>query len=298
MKVLVTGGAGRVGRWVVRELLARGHEVTAAGRTPNVEMTGARYVTLDCTDAAQVFRVVGEHDTVVHLAAVPHPRRNTSIEIFRINCLGTYNVFEACAIAGIRKLAVASSINALGQFFGVKRLPVRYFPVDEAHPQLCSDPYSFSKKVTEEIAEYYWHRHGISSVCIRIPYVADPEGKSAAWLRQLRQENPFEDHFLVGNYWTWIDARDSARVFALGIEVEYEGAHVVFANDRVNCMGIPSRQLAARAYPEVTDWREPMEADEALVSCRRAKELLGWEPLYSWRGVAEGGAVPGYQEQK
>ena len=291
MKVLVTGGAGRVGQWVVRELLQRGHQVTVAGRAAGHVLEGTRYAVLDCTDYAAVLPLVREHETVVHLAAIAAPMLGTSPDIFRINCAGTYNVYEACAEAGIRKLAVASSINALGQFFGIKPLPVRYFPVDEDHPQLCSDPYSFSKKVTEEIGEYYWQRHRISSVSIRIPYVAQPAQKHLDYLLRCCRE-PTTNEFLVRNYWTWVDARDSARAFALGIEAPYEGAHPLFVNDKVNCAGKPSRELAAAAYPNVTDWREPIQADEALVSCRRAKALLGWEPCFSWRGVAQGGPIP------
>ena len=278
MKVLVTGGAGNVGRFVVRDLIARGHEVTAAGRTPDRQIEGASYATLDCTDLEAVRREVREHESVIHLAAIPYPRRGVSCKIFEINCLGTYHVYEACAEAGIRKIAVASSINALGMFFGVKPLPVRYFPIDEEHPQLCSDPYSFSKQVTEEIGEFFWHRNGISSVSIRIPYVVDPRGQER--LELMRDKDPTKAG-LVRNYWTWVDARDSARAFAMGIEAPYEGAHVLFVNDRVNCMGRPSRELAAMCYPEVTDWREPIEGTESLVSCRRAKEVIGWEPAFS-----------------
>ena len=282
MKVLVTGGAGKVGVWVVRELAARGHEVTAAGRTPDREVEGGRYAVLDCLDAEAVRRAVAQHDTVVHLAAIPSPRPGMSRELFEVNCQGSYNVFEACAEAGVKKLAVASSINALGMYFGVKPLPVRYFPIDEDHPTLCSDPYSFSKKVDEEMAEYFWEKDGISSVSLRIPMVMAPPVDGGR-LRPMRDRDAMEA-FLRRNYWTWVDARDSARAFVLGVEVDYQGPHVLFINDRVNCMARPSRELAAMGYPDVVDWREPIEADEALVSCRRAEALLGWTPAFSADG--------------
>ncbi|MCX7013227.1 MAG: NAD(P)-dependent oxidoreductase [Candidatus Sumerlaeota bacterium] len=288
MRVLVTGGAGSVGGWVVKELIRRGHAVTVCGRTPGRVIEGARYETLDCTDLGATRRLAREHDTVAHLAAIPIPGRVSSPDIFRINCLGTYHVFEACVEAGIKKLAVASSINALGQKFGVKPLPVRYFPIDEDHPQLCSDPYSFSKKVTEEIGEFYWERHGVSSVSIRLPWVVDPI-RHRHYILERKGMDPRHSS-LVSDYWTWLDARDSALVFALGIEVPYEGAHTLFAVDSANCLGRPSRELAAMCFPEVTDWREPIAGDESLVSCRRAKALLGWEPVYRFKDVFENGA--------
>ena len=293
MKVLVTGGAGFIGRWVVRELIRRGYAVTPAGLPGPDKVEGIPYTGFDCTDFESVRKVVCEHQAVIHLAAIPGPRRELSCQIFRTNCLGTYHIYEACAQAGIKKLAVASSINALGQLYGVKPLPVRYFPIDEAHPQLCSDSYSFSKKVTEEIGEFHWHRYGITSVSIRLPFVIEPTLQNAEYLRRLRREDPTNRIIVWGSYWTLIDIRDSARAFVLGIEAPYEGSHVLFVNDGVNCLGLPSRELAARCFPEVTDWREPVVADEALVSCSRAKALLGWEPQYCWGGVAQGAPPPG-----
>jgi nucleoside-diphosphate-sugar epimerase len=65
----------------------------------------------------------------------------------------------------------ASSINALGCFYGLGDIKAEYFPIDEAHSTFTTDPYSFSKQVVEEIGEYYWRRAGISSVALRFPGV-------------------------------------------------------------------------------------------------------------------------------
>lgn len=282
MKVLVTGGAGGVGRWVVRELLAHGHQATAAGRTPDREaIEGSAYEVLDCLDYPRLLELVSRHESVIHLAGIPSLRRDMARQTFEANCMGTYNVFEACVETGIRKIAVASSINALGQWYGVKPLPVRYFPIDEDHPQLLSDPYSFSKKVLEDIGEYYWHRHGISSVSLRITWVINP-------MRGLEHVNAIRAHgpgveFLVRNYWTWVDSRDSARAFVAGIEADYEGAHNLFINSDQNIVGLDSRALANHFFPEAQEWREDIQGDAALVSCRRAREVLGWEPTIRLR---------------
>jgi nucleoside-diphosphate-sugar epimerase len=289
MKVLVTGGAGRVGRWVVRHLAEVGHDVLAAGRSEGQQVDGGAYTSLDVTDFSAVRRTIEGCDAVVHLAALPAPERGTSSEVWGINSLGTYHVYQACVDLGVRRLAVASSINALGMAYGVQPLTVRYFPLDEEHPARLSDPYSFSKHVTEEIGDYFWQKDGLSSVCIRIPWVVEPIPRYIDSVRHSRQHGP---QFAASCFWATIDSRDSARIFAAGIEVEYEGSHRLFANDDHNILGLPSRELVAAVYPYVTDWRAPMEGDEALVSCERAKAVLGWEPVYSWQGVAAGGSVP------
>jgi nucleoside-diphosphate-sugar epimerase len=291
VKILVTGGAGHVGRYVWELLVAHGHEVTVCGRTPGRQLDGAAYRSLDVTEFAAVRAACEGMDRVVHLAAIPNPNSGTSEAIFKANCEGTYNVFQACADVGIGQLAVASSINALGHNMGRTKLRVSYFPIDEDHPQGGSDPYSFSKQVTEQIGRFFWEKDGIASVSIRIPWVGEPT-EGLAERRRRAHADPERWGRGQGDYWTWIDARDSARAFAMAVEQPVEGAHTIFVNDDHNALGVPSRELAARFYPYVTDWREPMTGTESLVSVRRAKELLGWEPAYSWRDVPGGGGIP------
>lgn len=171
MKILVTGGSGNVGRGVVARLVRSGHEVRVLDWKTGERKAGAAYMEGDITHFETVREQVRGVDGIVHLAAYPNPMSAPGTEIFRVNCMGTFNVFEAAAAEGIRRVACASSINALGYSFGVKSFPVAYFPVDEAHPTFTTDAYSFSKQTTEAIASYYWRRDGISSACLRMPYV-------------------------------------------------------------------------------------------------------------------------------
>ncbi len=115
--------------------------------------------------------LVKDQQAIIHLAAYTNPAAAPAPELFRLNCAGTYNVFEAAAQEGIRRVVCASSINALGFNFGVKSFEIRYFPIDEEHPGFTTDAYSFSKQILEEIAAYYWRREGISSACLRLPFV-------------------------------------------------------------------------------------------------------------------------------
>jgi hypothetical protein len=180
MRILVTGGTGDVGREAVARLVSAGHHVRVIGRTEHVTIEGAEYYVCDITDYGQLFHTMRGVHAVVHLAAIRHPSMAPGQEIFRVNCTGTYNVYRAAADRGIRRVVVASSINALGYYFGIKGFDLSYLPVDEAHPTYTTDPYSFSKQILEEIAEYFWRREGISSVCLRLPavYEASPQGRN------------------------------------------------------------------------------------------------------------------------
>ncbi len=160
MNILVTGGLGSVGRPLVQLLVQKGYTVKVIGRRPEVEVEtelipGAGYASCDINDFSAIRQQVKGMDIVIHLAAIPAPMMATGDEIFRINCSGTFNVYEAAAQEGIRRVVTASSINALGFNFGIKSFPIQYFPLDEAHPSFTTDAYSFSKQIIEEIAAYY-----------------------------------------------------------------------------------------------------------------------------------------------
>jgi nucleoside-diphosphate-sugar epimerase len=170
-----------VGRPLVNLLVKNGHAVKVIGRRQEAEVEaelipGSVYTSCDINDFSAVRQQVGGMDTVIHLAAIAAPMMASGDEIFRINCAGTFNIYESAAQEGIRRVVTASSINALGFNFGIKSFPIQYFPLDEAHPGFTTDAYSFSKQIIEDIAAYYWRREGISGVCFRLPWVYGPEG--------------------------------------------------------------------------------------------------------------------------
>ena len=161
MNVLVTGGTGTVGRRCVARLVRAGHSVRVIGLDENLGIDG-----------------------VVHLAAIPNPAGGTAI--FHINCTDTFNVYQAAAEEGMKRVVSASSINALGFNFGVKAFQLYYFPIDEKYPQQTTDAYSLSKKILEGTTEYFSWRDGISGVCLSLPAVRDPDDAPRALLRQWR----------------------------------------------------------------------------------------------------------------
>ena len=172
MRVLITGGTGSVGKAVVERLVGHGHQVKVIGRSADKELVGAEYSVCDITSYPELREAVRGFDTVVHLAAVPNPSAVSSEQVFTANAQGTFNVYKACEEEGIKRVVQASSINALGVFYGRKPAPFEYLPVDEEHPCVSSDVYSFSKHVIEDIGDYYWRRSGISGVALRLPWVA------------------------------------------------------------------------------------------------------------------------------
>jgi nucleoside-diphosphate-sugar epimerase len=166
MKTLITGCAGRVGVAVTAHLVDRGFDIRGIDIVDSFE-GGIDYRECDLLDAEALSPHVDGVDTVLHLAAIPAPGRAPNAPMFQLNTAGTFNVFDACAQHGVARVVVASSINAIGYFFGSVPFELDYLPVDEEHPKFTSDAYSFSKQVTEDIGAYFWRRDGISNTCLR-----------------------------------------------------------------------------------------------------------------------------------
>ena len=175
MKVLITGGTGRIGRITVQRFLRNGHDVRVLDIADHADIDGAEYVAVDIRDFDATREAVRGCDAIVHLAAIAAPMRVPGHEIFDINVSGTFNVFEAAAAEGIGRIAHASSINAFGCFWGTVDIRPDYLPIDEAHPTFTTDVYSFSKGMVEEIGDYFWQRDGISSTAFRFPGVYKAE---------------------------------------------------------------------------------------------------------------------------
>ncbi len=202
MHIAVTGGVGQIGSATVAYLMEHGHMVRVLDRVDGSEIPpetrkeiqGADYRQVDITDFESLEGQFDGLDAVVHLAALASPNQGSEHVIFDINGRGSFNVYRAAADAGIRRVVSASSINALGYHYGIKPFPIEYLPIDEAHPEFTTDPYSFSKRVLEETAEYFWRREGVSGVSLRFPAVYRPGPEHAGWWREglKRRREAFE----------------------------------------------------------------------------------------------------------
>jgi nucleoside-diphosphate-sugar epimerase len=278
MRIAVTGGSGKLGRTVVRELRAAGDVVV------NLDAVGERgpgFVKVDLTDYGQtldaILGVDDQHsgfDAIVHLAAIPAPGIVSDAETFHDNIRVTYNVFQSARRAGIANIVYASSETVLGLPFDV---PPPYIPVDEEYPARPESTYSLVKHLEEQMAiELVRWDPSLKIVALRFSNVMEPADYAAF--------PGFDDDAAKRkwNLWSYIDARDGAQAIRRALEWDATGfdRFIIAAADSV--MSRSNAELVAEVFPGVPQKGDLGEHD-SLLSIAKARRLLGYEPSHSWR---------------
>lgn len=276
MKLLITGGGGRLGRWVVEEL-RNDYEVVVAGleeAPPDAVSPGVRYEQADLTDAQAVARVADGAEAIVHLAAFPSPIGREPENVFANNMLSTFNIVEAAIRQGARKIIYSSSGSALGFAFRFRDIVPDYMPMDEEHPLRPQDAYGLSKWLGEEVLEAATRRTGIRTIVLRPTNVFGPEDYAE------RVPSMLENG---GGTLSYVDARDVARAVRAALddtEIEHDRFFIT-ADDAL------SREPLAVAFPRHFPGSEAVSAGltgtEGPISSAKAKRVLGYHPQHSWR---------------
>jgi nucleoside-diphosphate-sugar epimerase len=278
MKICVTGSSGRAGRAVVADLAEHGHEVVGVDLVPPSGEDGpAEFLRADLTDYGQATEVLQGVDAVVHLANIPAPGLRAPSVTFNDNMTMNFNVFQAAAQAGMRRVVWASSETTLGLPFST---PPRYAPVDEDHYPVPNSTYALSKVASETVATEIAKWSGIPFVALRFSNIlgpADYERFPSIW------DNPAARKW---NLWGYVDERDVAQACRLGLDADItadgsnSASFIVAAADTV--MTRLSADLMKQIYPGVR-FRGEIEGHATLLSIARARQVLGYEPQHTWR---------------
>ena len=277
MRIVVTGAGGKVGRFVLAALAGK-HEVYAVDQVPPGR-SDVRFLRADVTRLDECQWALEGAEVVIHLAAVPNPLTDPPARVMHVNVMGTYNILEAAARAGVRRVVTASTDSALGFVFRRRDFLPEYLPIDESHPLQPQDPYGLSKTLDEEICRAYTRGYGLETVCVRICRVIFPEEV------ELNRRLLADPTLLAKGLWVYIDARDAAQAFRLAAEAPALTHEAVFAVAPDSYARDSTAALLGQHYPALSGWSERMPAHAALITGAKAAQLLGFVPRYTWRDV-------------
>lgn len=248
MRVLVTGAAGRLGKWT-RDCLRGKVELLRLSDIAPLEPAGENEEIRPCdlADAQGLERLAEGVDHIVHLGASLNV--DDWPETLRTNIEGTYNLYEAARRAGVRRIAYASSHHAIGMYPVEQKLGL-----DE--PMRPDSLYGLSKCFGENLARYYWDKFGLESVCWRIGSALPRPGETrelSTWLSEadygrllMRSLQAPSVGFLTvygisANQDAWWD---NAQAGALGFEPQDDAA--AYAREILEA---PAGSPASKLYP-------------------------------------------------
>jgi len=285
-KVLVTGGSGKLGRAVLKDLVAHGYEVLNIDQQalpepicPSIRIDLANFGEVAAAILGGVDERKGPFDAVVHLAAIPAPGLAANARTFANNVPSTYNVLESCRLAGIKNVVIASSETVLGLPFDT---PPPYAPVDEEYYPRPESAYSLGKLLDETMAAQFcrWDPE-LRIVGLRFSNVMYPEDYKAF---PSFDANPLTRKW---NLWGYIDARDGAQAVRRSIQADFKGFEAFIIANADTVMSRSNMSLLAEVFPGVPT-KGNVTTNGTLLGIEKAKTMLGFSPQYSWRNEVTG----------
>lgn len=273
MKILVTGGAGFLGRHVARRMADASHEVAIFDQVPAADPS-IETVLGDLTDAGSVAAAVDGMDVVCHIGAIGdvYLAGERPALAAQVNVTGTAHVADAAVAAGAR-VVYASTWEVYGE-------PV-YQPIDEDHPCRPDHPYNITKLAGERLLLSATELRGLSALALRLGTAYGPGLRPNSVFRifidRARRGEPLTVQGDGSQSRQFTHADDIAQAFLLAAEADVSGQVFNVVSEET----VTIRQLAetvVAAIPTELSFGDPRPGDvpPATVSAARAASRLGW----------------------
>jgi nucleoside-diphosphate-sugar epimerase len=251
----------------------------------------------DLLERDAVRRAAQGCDAIVHAGAIPNDAPGMEEIVLKVNVQGTWNVCQAAVDAAVPMVIAFSSINALGCVTGAA--PALYLPLDDRYPRHPVSTYALSKHLMEEVCRSFSASYGLSTICLRPPYVADPSEYRPGW-------RPDDAPYCRNEYWSYIDIRDVCEAVRCALRLNplnplraheshsqfratpsiHHAALLLSAEDTSS--ETPTEELVRRFYRDTPLVRPSGLGDEtdnyhSLIDVSCARSVLGWRPRHQWR---------------
>ena len=263
--VLVTGGAGSVGKRVAQQLCQQGYTVRVFD-LPNMDYTGLEgaegieVLPGDITRLTSVQQAVAGVSAVIHLAAILPPASEQRRELtFAVNVAGTARVAEALKRANPdAPLVFSSSVSTYGDTTGVSS------PVMVDHPQQALDIYAESKMAAgRSLRESY-----PNAVILRISGIAVPSIQSPpeVWpfLADQRIEFVHRDDVVMALCAAVSVEGAKGHVFNIAGGVTWRTTGRAYVKDYYDLLGVPIGEARFQKHPGWCDWYDTEESQRVL----------------------------------
>jgi len=310
-KVLVTGGAGYIGSFIVRQLesdgfepvvvdnLSEGHEESIKGfQLEKIDLVTERHKLLK-------FLVSQKFEGVIHMASFIQMGESFEYpgKYFQNNLVGALNLLESMKEVGMKYFVFSSSAGVYGT--------PETLPIKEDDPKNPENPYGETKLMIERMLHWYDQAYGIKSISIRYFNAA-----GGALDGSIGEDHPNETHIiplimkaaLKGREFTlngddyetpdgtcvrdYVHVLDLAKSHTQALNALFEGAETNYYNAGVG-KGYSNKEIVEEVEKVVGDFkwkigpRRPGDANELVSANKKIKAELGWKPKYGLKEIIE-----------
>lgn len=248
-RILLTGAAGGLGK-ILRPRLKQYAELIRLSDINPIEETAdynEEIIYCDLADKQAVLDLVDGVDAIIHFGGVS--TEYSFEDILGPNICGTYHIYEAARKHSVRRIIFASSNHVVGFHQRSEILETDCTRKPDSY-------YGLSKSYGEDLATFYWHRHGIETVSIRIGS-AFPEPRNQRMLS------------------TWLHYDDLEQLIYKGLTVPNVKHSVIFgasdnsktwwSNNRLSADLDFQPQHSADIYTTTIDNQNPPPADPGIL---------------------------------
>lgn len=280
MRILVTGAAGRLGRFVCKHLTAHGDEVVAVDNRYAGDLGVAMHV-MDVHDRMAIYPLVAGCQAVVHLAN--HPNMSARIApqaLYVDNATADVNVFQAALETGVRQVVYASSVQAISGFREgtrdiAKPSVLAYLPIDGEIPTVPGTLYALGKQAGEAMLRFYAAcEPGRSFTAIRFPWLVSGQ----PWIQFVRQQGVGRLDEAFG----YLDLEDAAAFIRAALVANRPGYTCCHPASPENQLGWRVADVVRAFYPQVP-LRRPLEEMPSLIALETLRARYGWSPTRIYR---------------
>lgn len=281
MKVLVTGGSGYVGSYVVQALIRSGHEVISLSRR-NPQPHATKNFKIDLSNEQSV-KTISDNlercDAIVHAAAaISH--KDWQGELTTVNCAGTQGIFQLAAQWKISRFIYLSSISVLGT--------PRVIPIDELHPVKPASIYSASKLFGEYLTNILYEIYGIPSLSLRLTSPVGPFSPKnrifSTFVANALRGEPLKLIGQGGRRQNYVDVRDVADLISKSLECSVSGVVNAGGSESISNVSLAKlciSVLESSSRVEFLGQNDPEENHHWDVSIEKARKEIGYIPQYS-----------------
>ncbi|HXT44372.1 MAG TPA: NAD-dependent epimerase/dehydratase family protein [Pseudonocardiaceae bacterium] len=282
-RVVITGGAGFVGRAAVSAFAGRGHPVTVIDRIPHPD-PGVRSVLGELTDPAIVTDAfsAGEVAGVVHLAALTSVLRSVHdpVATYQTNVAVTQDLLEGCRQAGVERFILASTNAVVGD--------VGYATMDEAAPLQPLTPYGATKAAAEMLLRGYAGVCGMATCALRFTNIYGPgmQHKDSFVPRMMRAALSDGGVQIYGDGLQRRDLvylDDVVAAVLAAWDRRFTGTAIIGSGASVTVLELLDtvRKVTGCPLPAEHVAPKPGEMPAVIVDISRAREQLGYRPSVS-----------------